>query len=105
MAVSVDGEAEIWTTHGGPTGRMVLTTADKAAEIQGKFNHFKKHYEKEVAIFFEAFVQANALYRETKEDREPKKDTRTPEEKARDRRIVEMARGVERAKYLKQLKG
>lgn len=82
-----------------------LTDADYI-EIDAKFDFFWKAWEKDVLLFYKAFVQKNHLYSKPNDDEKEEDDDReyTAEEKAEFFRMAQMMAGMEKHNFQKQLK-
>lgn len=82
------------------TKKGVECTPAEAIEIDAKFKFYSSIYKKELKIFYSAFIQTNELYRK-KESDDNDTDYELTEE---DRRIIEMAAGMKKHSFAKQLK-
>jgi hypothetical protein len=80
-------------------------TSSEFLEIMAKFDFFFKHYQKEVLLYYKAFVQKNKLY--MKVDHTEENDTSDRELSATERaelwKIANMMEGIERKIFTKQL--
>lgn len=90
-----------------PRGKLryfINCTASEAIEIQAKFDFFYTAYEKEVDIFYSAFIQKNNLYsKPTGEEREDDDKELTTEESERLSLMMNMMQGMKRHIFTKQL--
>lgn len=106
IVCSVDREIKIFGSKAGKTYFIVDCTASQAIEIQSKYDFYLERYKKELAanneIFYNAFVQKNALY--SSGDPQETKDL-TPDELQRVRKILKLADELEGHNYLKQIGG
>lgn len=77
-------------------------TASEKIEIELKWSIYKKLWSEELEVFYHAFVVQNNIFNPSIA---PKQDLpETPEERAKLRRIYEMAESVKKAEIHKQLK-
>lgn len=73
-------------------------------EISAKFEFYWKAWEKDLELFYSAYIQKNKLYRKPSEDDDREEKELTPEERARLYKIMNMMEGLDRHQFHKQLK-
>lgn len=96
----------MWVSVQSGRIRRVKCTNAEYVEVCEKFRVLWSHYQSEMDLFYRSFVQANKMYSKPKErndDDEEQEDTRTPEQRARDRRVAEMSMSIEIKTIHKQL--
>lgn len=79
-------------------------TASEFFEIEGKFDFYSKAYQKELEIFYAAFIQRNHLYKKPSDD-DTKKEFKelTPEKKEELYRVLEMSNTIKHHKFNKEI--
>lgn len=70
-----------------------LTTAEHLEAVM-KIDHYWPMFKEEQALFYAAFIQANALYCKNSEESMRRLEDMTEEERRHSRRIAEMMRGI-----------
>lgn len=96
-------EYEVRVSIKHPTQKWVMSTKSQEIEIRLKFDFYWKAYQKQLEIFYQAFLQKNSIFPDDPELK-LKESELTEEEKERRRRIVAMAIGMEKEEFLKLLK-
>jgi len=87
----------------------VEVTAAEYVELAAKYEFYWNHYQKELEVFYLAFIQKNHLYKketdEARKARYEKEDQKelTAEEKAMLLRMAQMMAGMEAGQFHKQL--
>jgi hypothetical protein len=101
VVASVIGNIESYFELEGKKTKLglMLTDAD-FIEISAKFEFYWKSYEKDMKIFYSAFIQKNSLYRKKDESKEPIEDYIPTEE---DFRMFEMMKGIDKHIFQKRL--
>lgn len=86
--------------------RSIYIKATKAQliEIEAKFNFFLPLYDKEMELFYKAFIYKNNLTANLKDEEEEEDRELTPEELDAVFRIRQMMSGINRHQFHKQLK-
>jgi hypothetical protein len=59
---SVLGTTSHWAVSNKKTEVGIISTASEEIEIKLKYETYSRHYEKEVKLFYRAFVQKNDIY-------------------------------------------
>lgn len=90
-----------WRTYKVGKTRGIECTKYQAIEIEAKYDFYCKEYDKDLKVFYKAFVHKNDLGVSVQSDDEPKELTR--EQKEEELRVSWMMEGLERKKYHKQL--
>ncbi|MCL4639017.1 MAG: hypothetical protein M5Z89_08510 [Olivibacter sp.] len=109
VASSVIGDCSlIWykykLTRAKGKRRHGLTCTDaEFVEIMGKFDFYWSHYQKEVKIFYKAFIQKNRLWIKRDEHIEEEDKELTTEERKELWKIANMMEGMERKIFSKQI--
>lgn len=82
---------------------FIECTASQFLEIQAKHEFFWAHWQKEVKMFYQAFVQTNKLYTKADPNKESEERDLTPEELEELYRISQLMQGIDRKIFNKQL--
>lgn len=88
-----------WTTDSRKM--LIECTTAEFIEFEAKFKFYSYHFKKELDRFYGAFVQANMIFPPSGKGR--KNDKRSLNEE--DRRLLALARGLEKHDYLMQIEG
>lgn len=78
---------------------LVKCTKAEFLEIEAKFDFYKKEYKKQLRLFYKAFIQSNHLFPPTELCKKAEKTSLTDE----DLKVLNLAKGIEEAEYLKRL--
>lgn len=81
---------------------LVLLTVAEEVEARVKVPHYRKLFKSEKALFFQAFIRANDLYRKSDPNEQPDR-LPTDEEIEEWRRIAAMAQGIRKDTPTKRL--
>lgn len=100
VACSCMGRVDIFSGRGIANKLYIKCTVAEHLEIEAKFNFYWSRYQDDLSIFYSAFIQANHLYTLGSEVNE--KDV-TAEEKQKLMKILEMAEGLDKHTYRKQI--
>lgn len=105
-SVTIDG-VKIYGINGNKTARKHITfvincTAAEALEIRAKFEFYKQAWNKDLKLFFRAFIHKNHLAISSKGEEDEKE--LTSEELADIYRMAQMMKGMDKHQFLKQLK-
>ncbi len=92
---SVNGSSGAYTTRRGQRGRfwVELTTSEHLEAVM-KIEHYWPMFKEERALFYEAFIQANKLYRKSSDKNKVRAEDLTEEGARRLMRMAEMMRGI-----------
>lgn len=106
VVASVTDEFQAFRVTNDPSCRILDVTEIHHIETEAKFNFFKKEFIKQKKenedLFFNAFVQKNALYSSQPSDPAEAKQL-TLEERQRILKVQALQETIDRAEYLKQL--
>lgn len=78
-------------------------TPSEAIEIQARFDFFWPIWEKEVDIFYAAFIQTNRLYRKPSNDDEKEEKELSQQEKERLFKMMNLMANMDRHVFTKQI--
>lgn len=99
VVASVVGKNFEWWTTNKKNAFILQVTSAEFMEIKSKFDFFYAAYQRDLKIFYNAFVQKNKLYRLPDPDEQPKDKELTEE----DRKALWLAQNMERHQFKKTI--